>query len=46
MFFAIGHFAGGVVTAVYAAEWASTNMANSVVAAMAVSSVSLTLDWI
>ena len=40
MFFAIGHLAGGVVTAVLAADWADTTF-DRVTASMAVASVSL-----
>ena len=40
MFFAIGHLAGGVVTAVFAADWADTSF-DRVTTSMAVASVSL-----
>ena len=37
--FAIGHLAGGVVTAVYAADWADTSF-DRVTVSMAIASVS------
>ena len=37
--FAIGHLAGGVVTAVYAADWADTSV-DRVTISMAITSVS------
>ena len=39
MLFAIGHLAGGVVTAVYAADWADTSC-DRVTVSMAIASVS------
>ena len=39
MLFAIGHLAGGVATAVYAADWADTSF-DRVTISMAISSVS------
>ena len=38
MFFAVGHLAGGVVTAVYAADWADTTF-DRITTSMAVASV-------
>ena len=43
--FTVGHLAGGVVTAVFAADWATTTF-ESITVAMAIASVSLVLDII
>ena len=44
MFFAIGHLAGGVVTAVYAADWADTTF-DRITISMAVASVCFVIQY-
>ena len=44
MFFEVGHLAGGVVTAVYAADWADTTF-DRITISMAVASVRFVMQY-